>query len=414
MKITRIEIINNKAIKCFRVQLDGKNLTVAGDTGSGKTTAISGLWEDIIKKCPDAITHGAKKGSVEIELSDGSKTMICKRVNTASKSEITITAVEGNKVTTPSIKDFKRLISDLSVNPHRIIDMKPTEQIKTLAAAADMGDVDLQQMDDDITAAEAERLELSRAVDLLAPGAEPEKVERADLSALLQQKADADEANRERANKVYDLERMVEQGKSNNAEIDRLREQLATLEESNEKLRAEANALNKEVGKLEEIDTTDIVAAINSAEETNAKAEAHARWQEATKRHDEKVAERAEADAKVKALRAEKKAALDNAKWPIPGLSIEDGQVLYNGCLLSNLGTSEQMLVCAAISIADILAHPIHVVRLDGIEAMSKKDQKALEKLFNGHDIQVLETRVARGDIEEGEIVITEGEYSDA
>jgi len=54
MKIIGIEIQNDRAIKTFKVALGGKNLTVAGDTGTGKTTSISGLWE-LIKQAADAI-----------------------------------------------------------------------------------------------------------------------------------------------------------------------------------------------------------------------------------------------------------------------------------------------------------------------------------------------------------------------
>jgi hypothetical protein len=152
---------------------------------------------------------------------------------------------------------------------------------------------------------------------------------------------------------------------------------------------------------------------ISSAEETNRKAAVYAAYQDGVKKYEELIDAHKEADRKVKELFAKRKAALDSAKWPIEGLTISDGDVYYNGILFDNLGESEQMLVTAAIALGDIEKHDIKIVRMDGVESMSKKDYETLRTLFNERGVQVLSTRVSRGGIEQNEIEIVDGIYTE-
>lgn len=415
MKIIGIEIENDRALRTFKVDLNGDNMVVAGETGTGKSTSISGLWE-MISQAADAVTHGEDKGFHRLTLSDGKTTITAKRTYQKGKpSKIVIMDDKANAI---SMAVFKTFLSELAINPHKIASMKPTEQVNTLLKGADMGDYDLARAEMEISSAEDDRLELHRAVELIAPGAEPEKVTRVDLGELLEQKAATDRHNTERGEKTYRLESMISQGKSNaeviaetEREIAAKQTRLAEVIAENDELRDNATTLQKEVAAMPERSTVEFTESIANAEATNNAAARHERWAEDSERHEAKKVEHTEAVAKVKELREAKKAALANAKWPIKGLAIEDGNILFGGKLLSNLGNSEQTLVCAALSIADILKHKFHVARIDNLESMSKKDQTALVKLYNKHGIQVLMARVSRGEIEKGEIVITDGEY---
>ena len=89
MHIIEIEIINNRKIRAFHSKLNGSNLEIAGSTGTGKTTAVSALW-DIITKPKDGLTHGTKTGETKIVLSDGSKSITAKRAMTPKTSTISL------------------------------------------------------------------------------------------------------------------------------------------------------------------------------------------------------------------------------------------------------------------------------------------------------------------------------------
>lgn len=409
MRIIMLNILNNRSIKAFFAKIDGENMTLAGDTGTGKTTAASALWE-ILDKHPDSITHGEKRGHIRVKLSDGETVLNCIRKNTPSASTVTITDGEGD---TMPIAKFKKLISDLAVNPHKIASMRPTEQVNTLLAAADLGDVDLGKMDEGIDRAEKIRLELHRDLERMAPGEEPEKAAPVDIADLLKQKDEADETNR--------LILTLSEGLDGNEDLQRrgreaaheLQQKIEQIEAADAKLKKEHAEATRQLDSIEEAPTAPILEAISNAQSTNDAAAAHSQWVERQASHDQASKFHAAAIDDVKKLRDAKKDALDNAKWPIEGLTIEDGKILYKGCLLENLGESEQQLVCAAIAMKDICAHKIKVARMDGIESMSPADFQALQKLYNDAGIQVIATRVSWGGTEPDEIVIEDGVYKE-
>ena len=406
MKIIALDINNTRKIKAFHLKLDGDNLHIAGKVAEGKTTAISALW-DILDKRGDTITHGKRKSAIRIELSDGSKTIMAERVTTPKTSKVTLTDEKGGSI---SIKDFKKMISDLSVNPHKITSMKPTEQVQTLLSAANVP-VDIEALDKEITNLEILRLAAHRDMNTLNPGEEPERIEKVSVSELLESKAEAEERNAENERKREKLAALGDHNNNLIATIDRLEKELKEAQESSN------NALNSILKGTEvcnaliDDNVEAIVHEIESAEETNEKAIAHIQWSERAEKHTESQEEHEKYESDIKAKKEEKKDALEHAEWPLEGLSIEDGHIMYDGCLMENLGESEQMLVCSALAMKDIKAHPLKIVRLDGIESMGKEHFEQLIKLFNDEDIQVLSTRVSRGDTEPGEIVIVDGEY---
>lgn len=424
MRIIDIEIQNNRTVKAFIKRLDGENLEIAGEPGTGKTTGVSALWE-IMEKRADALSHGEKKGQIKIKLSDGNKTLVATRTITPKSSSITIVDNEADKI---SIADFKAMISGLAVNPHKIMDMKPKDQTATLLTAANIGDGILESFDQTIKDLEQERLLLHRQAEQAKPaGEEPARVEPVNVAELFQKKEEIQKANAENARQRDFLQELIEEEQSYDehessaiAAIERIKkdleeakEKLKTIKQERKELKERIKKGKSHVATLKDAEITHIINQIAEAEDRNNQASIYNVWMQQKEQYESLKAQHSQTDSKIKDTHKEKKSVLDSAQFPLSGLSIQDGQIIYNDCLLSNLGTSEQMLVCASLALKDILAHDIHVVRMDGIESMGKEDFEALKKLFNGHDVQVLATRVSRGDVEPEEITIIDGVYKD-
>ena len=420
MRILRFDIQNDKKVESFVHDANGEHVAIAGETGTGKTTAASALW-DIASKSSDCLTHGERKGHITLHLGDGQPDLIATREFTKKTNTVRIQRKDGEAV---SAKEFKAMLSSLSENPHKIVDMKPTERVATLLQAADLGDVSLEELDEHIEGAERARLDAGRRAEEFVPGEKPEKVGAVDVSSV---SADIDAARTH--NDMIDQDQreidvIVETGKrvsgrvveieSDIAELDDrlvdLRSQLDNNQDSKRSITDDYKQRKADHDELERIDTTEMQEQLASATERNKQANAYEQWTDRRASHADLMQQRDCADETVKELRDDKKALLDNAKWPLDGLSVEEGDVVYNGALFANLGQSEQMLVCAALSIKDILAHPLHVVRMDGVESMSEADFIKLQALFGDNDIQVVSTRVSRGEIGEGELTITEKE----
>jgi hypothetical protein len=424
MQITSIQIVNTGVIECFDVALNGNNLEMSGGTGTGKTTAITAL-HDILSKRSDMLRHGEKKGTIAVTLSDGSKTIYAERRTTPSGSNVTLTAIdEKGKKTSITAADFKKMISDLSVNPHQIMNLKPKAQAETLLKSAKI-DINLDETENRIESLSVNRLDLHRKAELLKVGDEPEKVDSVDITELIAKRDEMQVANTANQKKRDFLDGLVSQVDDHQEQINEAMDDIKSLNKELIEKEGELNAAkakytelderiktgNKTVAALVDENTDDITVQINNSQLTNEKALTHKNWLDQSNRHDDAVEAHRKADADVRELVEIKNKALESAAWPIPGLTIEEGNVIYNDCHLSNLGESEQMLVCAALAIEDIKAHPLKVVRMDGVESMSKDDFIKLQGLFNGEGIQVLSTRVSRNDVEPQEIVIVDGKY---
>lgn len=413
MNIIQLDIVNQKTIKCFEKTLNGGNLEVAGDTGTGKTTAVSALWE-VLKKGSDTLTHGELKGHIRVTIGDGSDTTyVAERVNTPKTSSINITKFVGKIPRAVSTKDFEQMLSGLSVNPHKIADMKPKERTQALLSAAEL-EIDLDALDEEIKAAEGERLYAKRAADDAKPGRDmPEKVEAVSVLELTMQRDEILSSNMKVENQCDLLDRLVGERNELSDEIEALQVRLKLKQDSFTELTERISKGTKWCEENQLQPTTDLDEQIASAEETNKQAALYQQAVEQHEKHNKLVDARQEADQKVKSLAAKRKAALDSAAWPLGGLCVNDGDVYYNDMLFDNLGESEQMLVTAAIALGDIEKHDIKIVRMDGIESMSQKDYETLRDLFNGRGVQVLSTRVSRNGAEDNEIEIVEGTYTE-
>jgi len=420
MKILQIEVSNYRLIKALLLDLNGENLAVAGKTGQGKTTAISLLWE-ALKMVGDPVTHGEKKGQIRITLGDGETEVFITRSFTAKTAPITIVTSKGKNISASAFADW---FCGLGQNPHKIMEMKPKEQAQALLEAVKLPEgVDLGELEVKRAQAASERLDLKRdgERDARALGVEPEKAERVDLSELLQQQNDASEANFERTKIIGDISNAESTLEILKAAATQKANELNQLEQA---AKQAANAVDDQIESINQmqstlttlapaVDMADVQKSIQDGTIANTKADQWEAWEKQNQALIKLREEYKAKDNQVKELDQAKKDALAAAEWPLEGLSVEDGTIIFNGSPLQQCGNSEQMLVCGALAAETISQHKLHVVRMDGIESMDPEDFKKLSKIFNDKGIQVLSSRVTRGDVDDGELLIVDGELQE-
>lgn len=416
MRILQIEVTNYRLIKALLLELNGDNLAIAGEAGQGKTTAISLLWESL-KMVGDPVTHGEKKGQIRITLGDGEQEVFVTRSFTKKTAPITIMTSKGKSISASAFADW---FCNLGQNPHKIMDMKPKEQAQALLEAVTLPDgVDLDELDSKRDEAATERLDLQRdgKRDAEALGAEPEKSDRVDIDALNRAENEAAESNRERSGIQSEIlssrdALALVQDSAAQKEIDfkRAQEQLELANEAVETRKQYIVDLEMDLENCApEVDASEIRTQIQQGNEANIKAGAWNAWDERNQALIKLRGDYKTKDDEVKALDKSKKDALAAAEWPLDGLAVEDGAIMFNGSPLAQCGHSEQMLVCGALAAETIKEHKLHVVRMDGIESMSPEDFERLAKIFNDKGIQVLSSRVTRGDVDDGELLIIDG-----
>lgn len=415
MKIFSLEATNYRKLAAFHLILDGANLKVAGTTGQGKTTAVSLLWE-ILETVGDPINNAGKepgaKALVRVVFGTPERHYIAERKYTAGGTDISIRSEDGKSKV--SAKEFRSWVSSLAVNPHRIMELGPQERTATLLRAARVPDgVDLDAIDRQRADAHERREDARKDKTRLAAslGIRPREVAPVDVQAsrsqlveLERDKAQGEAELQSAGRELEGIERDLAEALARVAKLEaRKSETVARRDE----IRAwmDENVKPDELARLQD--------EVARADELNREANAWTEWQRKNQELQDAEARFTAAEQEVRACEASKREALEAIVWPLPGLEVRDGEIWFKGVPLVQAGESEKLLVCGSLAAHEIAKAPLRVVRLDGIESMSSEDFAQLEALFEEHDIQVLASRVTRGDLEEGELLIHEGKVQE-
>lgn len=197
-----------------------------------------------------------------------------------------------------------------------------------------------------------------------------------------------------------------------NAENKKKRERLSELREQKQRLQQALEECEKELkiaelsaAELEDRSTAELEENIQKIDEINVKIRSNLdkeRAEEEAHRYQEQYNE---CSVQLENIRSEKKKLLESADLPLPGLSVEDGEITLNGMKWDNMSGSDQLKAATAI-----------IRRLNpkcGFVLMDKLEQMDLDTLCDfGHwlereGLQVIATRVSTGD--ECSIVIEDG-----
>ena len=170
---------------------------------------------------------------------------------------------------------------------------------------------------------------------------------------------------------------------------------------------AEQNAATarKSAENLVDESTAELEKSIDEIDEINRKIRAN--LDKAKADEDAKIYAEQYADLtnKIESLRKEKYALLNNAELPLPGLSVQDKELTYNGYKWDNMSGSEQMKVATAI--IRKLNPNCGFVLLDKLEQMDVDTLSDFNNWLEKEGLQAIATRVSNSN--ECSIIIEDG-----
>ena len=111
----------------------------------------------------------------------------------------------------------------------------------------------------------------------------------------------------------------------------------------------------------------------------------------------------------IEDIRSRKRALLDSADLPLEGLSVENGELIYNGCKWDCMSGAEQLKVAAAI--VRRLNPECGFVLLDKLEQMDTQTLEEFGKWLESEGLQAIATRVSTGG--ECSIIIEDGHIAE-
>ena len=196
------------------------------------------------------------------------------------------------------------------------------------------------------------------------------------------------------------------------ADRDRCESELANAQKEYEracealaKAQQNADTARKSAADLIDESTAEIEENIRNIDAINVKVRANREYSRAVEAAQESHGQYAELTAKIEDIRKQKLALLNGADLPLPGLSVEDGELTYNGAKWDCMSGAEQLRVGTAI--VRRLNPQCGFVLMDKLEQMDAATLADFGAWLEKEGLQVIATRVSTGG--ECSIIIEDG-----
>ena len=407
VKINKLEIENVKRVKAVTIEPTSNGLTIlGGNNNQGKTSVLDAIaWAlggNKYKPSKPARDGSMNPPTLRLELSNG---LIVERKG--KNSDLKVTDPSGQKAGQQLLDSF---VEELALNLPKFIESSAKDKANTLLQIIGVGDK-LWELDRKEERLYNERRTIGQIADQKKkyaaeqpqyPEAPNELVSIADL---IHEQQEILARNGENAKKRQNRENIVNSLHLSEARLKQLKEQLAQEEATHESLMSDYIAANKSIEDLVDESTDEIESSIANIEEINRKVRANLDKEKAEEDAKEYGSQYDKLTKEIQDVRDERTSLLDSADLPLPGLSVEDGELVFEGQKWDNMSGSQQLRVATAI--VRKLKPECGFVLLDKLEQMDIPTLTEFGKWLESEGLQAIATRVSSG--EECQIIIEDG-----
>lgn len=400
IKINKLEIENVKRVKAIQLEPTEKGLTViSGRNNQGKTSVLDSIaWALGGKRYEPS--NAQREGSVtppslKVELSNG---LVVERKG--KNSDLKVIDPSGNKGGQTLLDSF---VEELAINLPKFMDSRPQEKARTLLEIIGVGD-QLYEYDKKEEELYSKRRQIGQLADQKKkhadelPKYQDVPVELVSASELIKRQQDILARNAEKDRKRQNLEHL----EAKNKELKEIIADYQTKLEANEKDLVEAR---KSALDLHNESTEALENDIANIDEINVKVRANLDKEKAEEEAEHYKQQYEDLSKEITEVRVARMKLLEGADLPLPGLSVEDNELTYNGMKWDSMSGSEQLRV--ATSIVRKLKPECGFVLIDKLEQMDLETMKEFGEWLEQEDLQAIATRVSSGD--ECEIIIEDG-----
>lgn len=407
VKINKLEIENVKRVKAVTIEPTSNGLTIlGGNNNQGKTSVLDAIaWAlggNKYKPSKPARDGSMNPPTLRLELSNG---LIVERKG--KNSDLKVTDPSGQKAGQQLLDSF---VEELALNLPKFIESSSKDKANTLLQIIGVGEK-LWELDRKEERLYNERRTIGQIADQKKkyaaeqpqyPEAPNELVSIADL---IHEQQEILARNGENARKRQNREEIRSQLHLSEERLKQLKEQLAQEEATHESLMSDYIAANKSIEDLVDESTEEIESSITNIEEINRKVRANLDKEKAEEDAKEYEKQYNNLSKQIQDVRDERTSLLDSADLPLPGLSVEDGELIFEGQKWDNMSGSQQLRVATAI--VRKLKPECGFVLLDKLEQMDIPTLTEFGKWLESEGLQAIATRVSSG--EECQIIIEDG-----
>lgn len=407
IKINKLEIENVKRVKAVKMEPTANGLTIiGGNNGQGKTSVLDSIaWAlggNKFKPSQAQREGSAIPPNLHIVMSNG---LIVERKG--KNSDLKVIDPDGNKAGQNLLDSF---IDELALNLPKFMQQSSREKASTLLQIIGVGEqlVLLEKEEQDTYNRRhaigqiADQKEKFAKEQEYYPDAPKDLVSASDLIKEQQEILARNGENQRKRENLANIKRLHEEATRN---VERLKLELSEAETKLANAIQDLVTANKSVENLVDESTAELEKSITEIDAINRKVRANL---DKDKAEEDARGYRAEYEELTEALtdvRKRKAALLDSADLPLPGLSVEDGELIYNGFKWDNMSGSDQLKVATAI--VRKLNSNCGFVLLDKLEQMDQESLKEFGDWLEAEGLQAIATRVSTG--EECSIIIEDG-----
>lgn len=400
MKISKLEIENVKRVKAVSLEPTQNGLTViGGKNNQGKTSVLDSIaWAlggDKFKP-----TSARREGSVvppflHVEMDNG---LVVER--RGENSALKVIDPAGRKGGQQLLNEF---VETFAIDLPRFMEQTSKEKANTLLRIIGVED-QLKKLDYDEATTFNRRRELGRialqkqkyADELpLYPDVPKEPISASELilrqQEILAKNGENQRLRNEYANMVKRHDELLEKLRAIQAEFDDLTAKIAISTKTTEELVDES--------------TEEIRESLLNIEQINAKVRANGERERAEIEAEQYKKDYETLTGELDKIRDSRSKLLDSADLPLPGLSVADGELTYNGVKWDCMSGSDQLKTATAI--VRRLNPKCGFVLLDKLEQMDIDTLREFGQWLESEGLQAIATRVSTGD--ECSIIIEDG-----
>ena len=407
IKIASLTTENVKRVKSVHIEPSPNGLTIiGGNNNNGKTSILDSIaWALGGNKYRPS--KAQREGSVvpptiNLKLSNG---LIVERKG--KNSDLKVTDPTGNKAGQNLLDSF---VEELAINLPKFINSSDKEKANTLLEIIGVG----QQLYE-LECQEKEKYNMRRSIGQIADQKEKFAKEQpfypeapktlVSITDLITQQQDILAKNGENQRKRDMTDQLHRQATQLMAEIERQEATLANLKAQYQSVLRDYDVAQKTSEQLQDESTEELEESIANIEAINIKVRANLDREKAEQDAAEYRTQYSSLTTEIESLRKQRMDLLQNADLPLEGLSVEDGELLYNGQRWDNMSGSQQLMVSTAI--VRKLKPECGFVLIDKLEQMDMQTLNEFGAWLEQEGLQAIATRVSTGD--ECSIIIEDG-----
>ncbi|WP_288745769.1 AAA family ATPase [uncultured Enterococcus sp.] len=414
MKISKLEIENTKRVKAVKIEPSPNGLTiVGGNNGQGKTSVLDAIaWALGGNKYKPSQAY--REGSVtppylSITMNNG---LIVERKG--KNSDLKVIDPSGQKGGQQLLNSF---VEELAIDLPKFMESTSKEKANILLQIIGVGD-QLFELEREEQEVYNRRHAIGQIADQKKkfamemkyfPEAPKIPVSVSELVAKQQDIIARNGENQRKREQVKQISFQLEQIKQNEnsliQRINELQEQLSGTQAQRSLLENDLVIAQKTAETLRDESTAELEKSIADVDEINSQVRVNLDKEKAEEDAAQYREQYETLTASINEIRARKESLLHDADLPLPGLSVDDGELTYKGQRWDNMSGSEQLQVSTAI--VRKLKPECGFILLDKLEQMDMNTLNEFGQWLEQEGLQAIATRVSTGD--ECSIVIEDG-----